>query len=249
MRNLLAVAALAALVTNPLPARAEAAPPDEAAPVAPSAGGQEAPPPPPAWSRAAGPEQTLGFQVRLGGVDTDRALVGGAFVATSGPFEVGLAADATLDVGGEVRYHHGGTGDGWDGWCHETTGGRCVARTDAAFTAFAGLLSRTRPAFAGARLRFDLLGEVGWQVSHVSERTLSATDVTWSAASRAYPVVGLRAGAGLHLLRAGYLGIGAFVRQPLQQRMCLTTDGGCTRVGGTTAGVVVFGGADFGAGR
>jgi hypothetical protein len=248
MRNLVTAAALVALASTPSSVLAEdAAPPPE-----PSVEAQPAlrePPPPPAWSRGAGPEQTLGFQVRLGGVDTDRALVGGALVATSGPFEVGLATDLTVDVNGDRRYHRGAGDDHREGWCHVTASGRCIARADAAFTAFAGLLSRTQPVFAGARLRFDVLGEVGWQVSHVSERTLTSTDVTWSEADRAYPVVGLRAGAGLHVFRAGYFGIGGFVRQPLQQRMCVTTDGGCTRVGGTTAGLVVYGGADFGAWR
>jgi hypothetical protein len=43
--------------------------------------------------------------------------------------------------------------------------------------------------------------------------------------------------------------VGAFARQGLAGKMCVTTDGGCTRVGGLTTGVYLFGGGEWGIGR
>jgi hypothetical protein len=189
------------------------------------------------------PEQTLGFQIRVGGTDSDRALLGAAFVASSGLFELGLATDTVVDLSGSGEVHHDGGGSG--GWCHTTADGRCLSRSDFALTGFGGLIHR--PRLFGTRLRLDLVGELGLQVSAVRERTDANGATSWTDGFVGYPIFGARVGVGMHVLRAGYLGFGGFVRQAFEQPACVTTAGGCTRIDATTAGVMLYGGADFGA--
>jgi hypothetical protein len=249
MRDLLVTAACAALLITPLSVRSDDATPPPPPP-APAASPAEAlPPPPPVMAGPVGPEQTLGFQLRAGGTGNDRGTLGAAFVATSGPLELGVAGDVLVDTNGGEHYHRRGHGDDEGGFCRVRSNGRCVGTADFSFTAFGGFVQRT-PRVYGTRLRLDLLGELGWQASVVSERTVDELGrAVWSNSHRTYPIVGVRGGVGFHAFRAGYAGVGAFVRQAIGGQRWVTTDGGRTRVGGTTAGLYIYGGADFGAWR
>jgi len=199
-------------------------------------------------SRANGSE--LGFQLRAGAADTDRFLFGGSFVGSSGPITFGLSGDAIVDVRGSGRHHHDGSvDDGWGDWCEVRSDGRCLRRADLALSGFGGLRHRTAPFLGGPRLRLELVGELGWQLSVVEERLQTASGTTWSDASRAYPFAGIRGGLGLTFLRSGYVGVGGFARQGLAGKVCVTSDGGCTHVGGLTGGVFLFGGGEWGVGR
>jgi hypothetical protein len=190
----------------------------------------------------------LGFTVRLGGAEVDRFLVGASFGGASGPVMVGFSVDGVFDVEGDGhRYDH--EEDGWRGWCQVRADGRCTSRADLSLSGYAGVRHRTAPVFGGARLRLELAGELGWQWSWVNERvTASPSGTVWSEAGRAYPIAGLRGQVGLTVFRHATFGIGGYARQSLRGKLCVTTDGGCTRVGGTSAGVYFFGGGDWGVG-
>ncbi len=256
MRSHLAAALCAALASFISPARAQDVPAPESHDVLeppahqPAAEPQPTPPPGSAartWTEGA-PRPELGFQLRAGSAGTDRALFGASFVGSSGPFTFGLSGDAIANVGGQ--HHHGSDGEhDWSDWCEQRSDGRCLRRVDFALSGFGGLRHRTSPFLGGARLRLELVGELGWQVSHVEERIRSAGGTTWSDASRAYPFAGVRGGVGIAFLRSAQVGVGAFARQSLAGRVCVNTDGGCTHVGGMTTGVFLLGGAEWGVGR
>jgi hypothetical protein len=192
----------------------------------------------------------LGFQLRAGAADTDRFLLGGSFVGSSGPLTFGLSGDTTLDVRGGGHHHHDAYGDdAWSDWCEQRSDGRCLRRADFALSGFGGLRQRTAPFLGGARLRLELVGELGWQLSYVEERIQTTSGAIWSDASRAYPFAGVRGGLGVSFLRSAYVGVGAFARKSLSGQLCVNTDGGCTHVGGVTRGVFLFGGGEWGIGH
>ncbi|HET6437895.1 MAG TPA: hypothetical protein VFG59_07530 [Anaeromyxobacter sp.] len=203
------------------------------------------PPPPEDGHRAA-----VGFQLRMGSAEVDRFTLGNSLVVSSGLYTFGLSADVTVDVGGRGhRYSHddGEGGDrGFSDWCTVRSDGRCLDRADLYLSAFAGLRHLTAPVLGASRLRLELVGEAGWQVSAVEERIFTTSGGYWSEGSRAFPFAGLRAGVGLTFFRHGYIGIGGYARQGLAGRLCVNTGGGCTRVGGPSAGVLLMGGAEWG---
>jgi hypothetical protein len=217
-------------------------PPAAAAPAA-----QPATPPPPAIAPAA-PRSEIGFTLRSGLAESDRFLFGGSFGGASGWLMAGVSTDAVLDVRGSghhsERYHHDDH-DGWSDYCHESNG-RCLNRADLALSGYFGVRKKTGPVLGGARLRLELAGELGWQWSFVDERVSSTSSETvWSSGSRAFPIAGVRGQVGLTVFRNATFGLGAYARQGLAGRVCVNTDGGCTKVGGLTAGVYLFGGGDW----
>lgn len=208
---------------------------------------------PPPWSEPAAPAPRvargdLGFQLRAGAAETDRFTFGSSLAAGSGPVVFGLSGDLTADVHGSSR-HHGDGGDSWSDWCRVRSDGRCLNRVDVSFSGFGGFRHRSDPILGGSSLRLELVGELGWQLSTVDERIETSGGTYWSEANRAYPFAGVRGGVGLTFLRNGYFGVGGFARQGLAGKVCVTTDGGCTRVGGMMGGVYLFGGAEWGIGR
>lgn len=256
MRPSVTTAALSAVILSILPtARADEVPEPESRtvlvpPTPPQA--EEKPAPAPRTEQLAPREgrTELGFQLRAGAADTDRALFGSSLVGNSGPFTFGLSGDVTFDVGG--RRHH--EDDDWDDDDHHDRscvehGGRCRNQLDLALSGFGGLRYKTNPIFGGSRLRLELVGEAGWQVVYVDERLEGGTGDHWSDASRAFPFAGLRGGVGLTFLRNAYVGVGAYARQGLAGKVCVDTDGGCTRVGGFTGGVYLYGGGEWGIGH
>jgi hypothetical protein len=244
MRSFATAAALCAAVLTLAPAaRADDVPqPVSRTVVEPPAQPAEALAPSPAPLRA---RSEVGFTVRAGAAETDRFLLGGSFGAASGPFMVGVSADGTFDVHGsrDTTRHS----DGWRDWCAIRADGRCTNRADLALAGYLGVRHKTGPVFGGARLRLELAGELGWQWSYVDERLSDgAGGHLWSDATRAFPIAGLRAQVGLTVFRNATFGIGGYARQGLQGRVCVNTEGGCTKVGGTTGGVYFFGGGDWG---
>lgn len=210
---------------------------------------------PPPWSEPAAPAPRvargdLGFQLRAGAAETDRFTFGSSLAAGSGPVVFGLSGDLTADVHGSGRHHGDGDGgDSWSDWCRVRSDGRCLNRVDVSFSGFGGFRHRSDPILGGSSLRLELVGELGWQLSTVDERIETSGGTYWSEANRAYPFAGVRGGVGLTFLRNGYFGVGGFARQGLAGKVCVTTDGGCTRVGGMMGGVYLFGGAEWGIGR
>lgn len=253
MRPFIVAAALCAVTVSFVPsARAQDVPqPDSRTVLEPPAG--EAPPgqqpaPPPRAEPAAATRSELGFQLRAGSGGTDRFMLGSSFVGSSGPITFGLSGDATFDVGGSAHHRDASGHDEWSDWCVQRSDGRCLRHADLAFSGFGGLRQRV-PFVGSTRLRLELVGELGWQFSYVEERIQSTSGTLWSDATRAYPFAGVRGGLGVTFLRSAYVGVGAFARQGLSGKVCVTTDGGCTRVGGLTGGVFLFGGGEWGVGR
>jgi hypothetical protein len=210
--------------------------------------------PPRTEARPRLPRSELGFQMRAGAVESDRFHLGTSFVGSSGPLTFGISGDMTLDVRGSGHHRHHGWddddhGDHWNDWCAERSGGRCLNRSDFALSGFGGLRTKLQPFSSGPQMRLELVGELGWQVSYVDERIESTTGTVWSDASRAYPFGGVRGGVGVMFLRHAYVGLGGFARQGLSGKVCVDTDGGCTRVGGLTGGVFLMGGGEWGVGR
>lgn len=259
MRSHLTAAALCAILFAPASraqddvpqpvSRTVVEPPAQPAPEQPAAA-QPAPAQPPAAAppnavRALPPavRSEVGFSVRLGGAETDRLLLGTSVGGASGPFMVGFSLDGTVDVEGSGRHHEDDDDDdGWRDWCRVRADGRCTNRADLAMAGYLGLRHRTGPVLGSAPLRLELAGELGWQWSLVEERM---PEGVWSDATRAFPIAGLRAQVGLTFFRHATFGVGGYVRQGLAGRVCVDTEGGCTKVGGTTGGVYFFGGGDW----
>jgi hypothetical protein len=191
----------------------------------------------------AAPRSEIGFTLRMGAADKDRMLLGGSFSGSSGPATVGLSADWAVDVGGTGEHQHDSSGS-WH-WCEVQPDGRCISRTDLMVSGYAGLRLKTGSPASGLRLKLELVGELGWGWTYVAER--SSLDV-WSDALRAYPFAGVRGQVGLIVFKNATFGMGGYVRQSLTGETCVTTAGGCTTVGGPTAGVYIFGGGDWGIG-
>jgi len=189
----------------------------------------------------------LGFQLRLGMAEQDRFAGGASFVVNSGPATFGLSTDVIADVGGSHEHHTDGEHGGWSHWCEVQPDGRCLARADVALSGFAGLRHRGAPVAGGPTFRFELVGELGWQLSYVEEQ-LQGTGM-WSDGSRSYPFAGARAGLGVMFFGHGYFGVGGFAHQSLGSKVCVPTAGGCTEVGGLQAGVYLFGGGEWGVGH
>lgn len=190
----------------------------------------------------------IGFQLRVGAADTDRVVFGGSFGVGSGPLIFGLSGDAIADVQGSGRHYDDGDDEDHD-WCRVRSNGRCLNQVDASFSGYGGLRYLTAPVIGPSRIRLEAAGELGWQLSYVDERLSDSYGTYWSDAHRAYPFVGVRGGAGLTFLGGGHVGVGAFARQGISGEVCVDTDGGCVHVGGFTAGVYLFGGADWGVGH
>jgi hypothetical protein len=204
--------------------------------------------PDPAADHPGGRPPTLGFQLRAGSAEVDRLILGASFGGGPGPLTLGLSGDVTLDARGAGHRGHRDRADdgrGWSDWCTVRSDGRCLDRADLSLSIFGGLRHRTAPFLGGSRLRLELVGEVGWQASVVEERISGASTTSWSDAGRAYPFAGARAVVGLTFLERAYLGVGAYARQGLAGKLCVTTDGGCTRVGGGSAGALLVFGADW----
>lgn len=190
----------------------------------------------------------LGVQLRMGAVETDQFLLGTSIAGSSGPVTIGFSADAMADVGsGTGRHYADGGGHWWGNWCVERPDGRCVSRADLAVAGFAGLRTPTDPVH-GPRLRLELVGELGWQWTRVNERVTGSGGAEWSEASRAFTFGGVRGAIGLRVARYASFGFGAFARQGLREKVCVSTGGGCTWAGGRTTGVYGFLGADWGVG-
>jgi hypothetical protein len=191
----------------------------------------------------------LGFQFRAGAAQTDRFMFGSSFVGNSGPVTFGLSGDTIIDVRGSSHRRRDGDGDGWSHWCEVRADGRCINRADLALSGFGGIRHRSAQFLGGARLRLEVVGELGWQLSYVEERMETATGTYWSEATRAYPFAGVRGGLGVTFLRNAYVGVGGLARQGLVGKICVNTDGGCTRVGGLITGVYLFAGGELGVGH
>jgi hypothetical protein len=196
-----------------------------------------------------GPRSEIGFSLRMGATETDRFVFGGSLGGTSGPFMIGVSGDGTFDVRGSSHHDDSSRSDHGRSWCTVHSDGRCTSRTDLTLAGYLGLRHKTSPIFGGARLRFELAGELGWQWSYVDERLSDgAGGYVWSDATRAFPMAGVRAQLGMTVFRNATFGFGGYARQGLRGKVCVTTDGGCTKVGGMTAGIYFFGGGDWGLG-
>lgn len=194
------------------------------------------------------PRSEIGFQLRMGAADRDRLLLGTSIAGSGGFVTVGFSADAIVDVSGTARHFEDGGAQWWGNWCVERADGRCLSRADLAVSGFAGLRHTTDPVLGGARMRLELVGELGWQWTGVNERVAGPGGAVWSDANRAFTFGGIRGGLGLTVSRHATLGFGAYGRQGLGEKACLATAGGCTWIGGRTTGVYVFAGGDWGGG-